>query len=269
MSEKKLDVEKLATIDHRLAVQLTEAKQRLLELREALKNEENAEVVALRHSIDELTRAHRRIDSEKMELAAERGRVKSDFDKMKADRGQREELFQLMKAYELIAQAFSRKGIPNLIVTSQLPVINNEVAKILHGIVDFSIELEVDDDSDSMEVYINYGDSRRPIELGSGMEKMVASLAIRVALVNVSSLPKPDMFIIDESFGALDDSGVEACNRLLTSLKRYFKNIIVITHVEGVKDIADHVIEITKVEKDAHVVYNNEPWPGDRTSATV
>jgi len=171
----------------------------------------------------------------------------------------------LMKAHELIAQAFSRKGIPALITTSQLPVINAEIAEILHGIVDFNIELEVDDVNDSMEVYIDYGDSRRPIELASGMEKMIASLAIRVALINVSSLPKTDMFIIDEAFGPMDPSNVEACNRLLTSLKRYFKTIVVITHVDGVKDAADHIIEINKVEKDSHVEYN-ESWPGDRTS---
>ncbi len=71
----------------------------------------------------------------------------------------------------------------------------------------------------------------------------------------MSSLPKTDMFIIDEGFGALDDAGVEACNRLLTSLKRYFKVVIVITHVEGVKDAADLVIEVTKNEKDARVTY--------------
>jgi DNA repair exonuclease SbcCD ATPase subunit len=85
---------------------------------------------------------------------------------------------------------------------------------------------------------------------------MVASLAIRVALVNVSSLPKPDMFIVDEGFGTLDEAGVEAINRLLVSLKRYFKTIIVITHVDGVKDVADHVFEITKKECDTSVVYD-------------
>jgi DNA repair exonuclease SbcCD ATPase subunit len=87
------------------------------------------------------------------------------------------------------------------------------------------------------------------------MEKMISSIAIRVALINVSSLPKTDMFIIDEGFGALDDAGVESCNRLLASLKRYFKTVIVITHVDGVKDAADVVLEITKNEKDSSVRY--------------
>lgn len=256
VSDRNVEIVKLETTINDLNVQLSAARQRLVELEEALKNEENLEVVTLRHTLDELQRTVKHLDSEKMSAASEAGRVQSDYDKIATDRAQRQEMLQLMKVHELIAQAFSRKGIPSLIVTSQLPVINAEVAKILSGIVDFSVELEVDDDSDSMEVYINYGDSRRPIELGSGMEKTLASIAIRVALINVSSLPKTDMFIIDESFGPLDPSSVEACNRLLLSLKNYFKTIIVITHVDGVKDVADHVIEITKAEKDAKVVYS-------------
>jgi DNA repair exonuclease SbcCD ATPase subunit len=87
------------------------------------------------------------------------------------------------------------------------------------------------------------------------MEKTVGSIALRVALVNISSLPKSDMFIIDEGFGTLDESGVEACSRLLTSLKKYFRLVLVITHVDGIKDIADHIMEINKNEKDSKVVF--------------
>jgi exonuclease SbcC len=197
----------------------------------------------------------KRLDTEKLALATERGRIQTLIDKHAHEREQRQATLDKMRAYELIVNAFSRRGIPSVIIRSQLPLINAEIAKILIGIVDFTVEVESDEDNDSSEVYINYGDSKRIIELGSGMEKMVASVAIRVALINVSSLPKTDMFIIDEGFGALDDSGVEACNRLLSSLKRYFKTIIVITHVEGVKDAADTVIEVTKNEKDARVTY--------------
>jgi DNA repair exonuclease SbcCD ATPase subunit len=266
--EQREHDKKMLKLNSDLAPRVKEVHQKLVELEEALKNEENVEVVALRHRKDKLMQQFRVADTERLNLATKQGRVQSDRDKLEKDRAQREELLALMKAHELIAQAFSRKGIPNLIITSQLPVINAEISKILTGIVDFNIELEVDNDSDSMEVYINYGDSRRPIELGSGMEKTVASIAIRVALINCSSLPKTDMFIIDEAFGPMDPASVEGCNRLLTSLKRYFKTIVVITHVEGVKDVADHIIEVNKVEKDAHVVYN-ESWPGDRTSATA
>ena len=106
-----------------------------------------------------------------------------------------------------------------------------------------------------MDIYINYGDSRRIIECASGMEKMMASLAIRVALINVSSLPKTDLLIIDEGFGALDDMNVESCNRLLKSFKRWFKNILVISHVDGIKDVVDNIIEISSNGKNAKVVH--------------
>lgn len=255
LSTTRVELVRLETTHAQSLTQLELAKNKLDELEEALKNDENAEVVSLRLEIDELVRSIKKKDSEKMQAATELGRIQTIMDKHSSERAARSDVLKKMQTYELITGAFSRRGIPAAIIKSQLPVINAELANILHGIVDFTVELESDEESDAMDVYINYGDSRRVIELGSGMEKMIASVAIRVAMINISSLPKTDMFVLDEGFGALDDAGVEACNRLLTSLKRYFKTIIVITHVEGVKDSADIIIEVTKNEKDACVTY--------------
>jgi exonuclease SbcC len=142
-----------------------------------------------------------------------------------------------------------------MILATELPKINSEISKILHGVTGFTVILEADPETNDLEVYLDYGDSQRPIELGSGMEKMMASLAIRVALINISSLPKTDILVIDEGFGALDDANVEACNRLLSALKRYFKAILVISHVDGVKEAVDGMIEIGREGKDSHVCY--------------
>jgi exonuclease SbcC len=191
----------------------------------------------------------------KLEEATAKGKIISDLEKLKRDKTNRDSLLTEMQTLEMICNAFSKKGLPLTITKSQLPAINSEIAKILNGIVDFTIELENDDETDSTEIYINYGDSKRIIELCSGMEKTIASIALRVALSNISTLPKPDMFLIDEGFGTLDESGVEACNRLLVSLKKFFRLILVITHVDGIKDIVDNFIEITKIEKDAKVVF--------------
>ena len=139
------------------------------------------------------------------------------------------------------------------IISDRLPIINNEIAKILQGVVGFTVELDAPEGSNAMDIYINYGDSRRIIECASGMEKLMASLAIRVALINISSLPKTNMLIIDEGFGALDDMNVEACSRLLSSLKKWFKNIMIISHVDAVKDVADNTLEISKSGKDSFV----------------
>lgn len=234
---------------------LSEATEKLDKLRLALNNRENYEAVSIRQKIKELSDMIRSHDADKLMIASKKGRLQSELDKLIEEKKKRDTLLSSAKFHELIANAFSKKGIPLLITKSQLPIINSEIFKILQGIVDFTIELENDESTDSLEIYINYGDSRRMIELCSGMEKTIASLAIRVAMVNISSLPKPDFFIIDEGFGTLDSSGVEACNRLLTSLKRYFKTIIVITHVDGIKDCVDCVLEITKNEKDSKMEY--------------
>jgi len=235
--------------------ELKEAKQRLKHLQEALKNEENVEVVSLRSKIKIFSDDVDALSAQKLAAATQKGRLAASLEKYEEEKNVRDSLLEKMKVHELVTGAFSKKGIPLIIIKTQLPIINAEIAKILHGIVDFTIELENDEGTDSSEIYINYGDSRRIVELCSGMEKTIASLAIRAAMINISTLPKPDIFIIDEGFGTLDDSSVEACNRLLTSLKKYFKTILIITHVDGVKDVVDHVLEITKNEKDSKVFF--------------
>ena len=152
-------------------------------------------------------------------------------------------------------QGVDKKGIPLKIMSSQLPVINAEIEKILHGVVEFTVEIEAENSSNALDVFINYGDSRRIIECASGMEKMLSSLAIRVALINVSNLPKSDILIIDEGFGALDDGNIEACSRLLISLKKWFRHILVISHIDAIKDTVDNVFDIQSKGKNSLIVY--------------
>jgi len=215
---------------------------------------ENVEVIGLRARLDALrTRLHE-IDSSSLRLATDRGRTHEALERCQESARELAVLERQLRLYELVMAGCSKRGIPRMIVAAELPMINAEISSILHGIVDFTVELDADEDTNALDAYLNYGDSRRLLELGSGMEKFVSSIAIRVALTNVSSLPKTDTFIIDEGFGSLDDSGREAVGRLLQSLKRYFRSILVISHVDEIKDVADNVLEITKIEKDSRVV---------------
>jgi exonuclease SbcC len=93
----------------------------------------------------------------------------------------------------------------------------------------------------------------------SGGESFMAALSLALGLADVVQADlgglKLDSVIIDEGFGALDDTNLEACARLLTSLKRNFKNMLVISHVDSIKDIVDNVIEISHDGIDASVRY--------------
>ena len=88
----------------------------------------------------------------------------------------------------------------------------------------------------------------RPLEMGSGAEKTIAAMAIRLALLSVSSLPKGDIFILDEPGTALDADNMEGFVRILDVVKSYFKTVLLITHLDSLKDCVDTQITIDKVD---------------------
>jgi exonuclease SbcC len=154
------------------------------------------------------------------------------------------QIIEEQKVYDSIVQAFSKNGIPAYILKNKLPEINTELNNILAGIVSFRIFLETEVGSNSLDVFIEDKGSRRVIELACGMEKMIASLAIRVALITLSSLPKPDIFIIDESFGSLDQENCAKAIELLQTIKSRFKSILIISHVDEIKEAASNILTI-------------------------
>jgi DNA repair exonuclease SbcCD ATPase subunit len=180
-------------------------------------------------------------------------KLDEDIRKYKEEKEDYTKLIEDFRIYDIFSSCVSKKGIPTMLINSSLPKLNNEINTILNGVVSFKIFIEEDEKGSNLNVYIDYGDSKRIIECASGMEKMISSIAIRVALINISSLAKSDIFVIDEGFGSLDDSNIETCNRLLNSLKRHFKSIIIISHIDAIKDIVDKNIEISIKGKDSHV----------------
>ena len=87
-------------------------------------------------------------------------------------------------------------GISYDIIKRKLPLINDEVSKVLANIVDFEIFFE--DDGKKLDILIKHPKyEARPIEMGSGAEKTLAAMAIRLALLSVSFLPKSNIFICE------------------------------------------------------------------------
>ena len=89
--------------------------------------------------------------------------------------------------------------------------------------------------------------------MGSGAEKTIAAMAIRLALLNVSNLPKGDIFILDEPGTALDEENMEGFTRILDLIKANFKTVLLISHLDSLKDIVDTQIIIEKQGGMAHV----------------
>ena len=133
------------------------------------------------------------------------------------------------------------------IIKNKLPIINEEISKILSNIVEFEVFFE--NSEEKLDIYIKHPKyDARPIELGSGAEKTLAAMAIRLALLNVSSLPKGDIFILDEPGTALDEENMEGFIRIIDLVKSQFKNVILISHLDSLKDCVDMTIDIDKVD---------------------
>ena len=250
--------DKLSMLNEKLITKEEECNSALKDYGNALELMSSSDQERLSSLKRQLLELETEINSVNVNWSKAEGRISYLQDtifRFEEEREEFEALNEKNKIYDIFSSAMSKKGIPVTLIKDMLPVINNEIKQILSTVVPFTVELSIEDGSNSMDVYINYGDSKRIIECGSGMEKMISSIAIRVALINISSLPKSDIFIIDEGFGALDDTNLEACSRLLQSLKKWFKTILIISHVDAVKDIVDDTIEITSKGKDAYVKY--------------
>ena len=117
--------------------------------------------------------------------------------------------------------------------------------KILANIVEFEVFFENGDRK--LDILIQHpGHPARPIEMGSGAEKTIAAMAIRLALLNVSTLPKSDIFVLDEPGTALDADNMEGFIRILDMVKTQFKTVLLISHLDSLKDIVDQQIFIDK-----------------------
>ena len=163
-----------------------------------------------------------------------------------------EELRQEYSAYDLFMRCMHNNGIAYDVIKKRLPAINEEVAKVLANIVDFEIFFE--DDGKKLNIFIKHPSHEpRPLEMGSGAEKTIAAMAIRLALLSVSSLPKGDIFILDEPGTALDADNMEGFVRILEVVKSYFKTVLLITHLESLKDCVDTQVTIDKVDGYAFV----------------
>ena len=136
-------------------------------------------------------------------------------------------------------------GIAYDIIKKRIPVINEEIAKILTNVVSFEVFFE--SNGNKLDIFIKHpSHDPRPIEMGSGAEKTMAAIAIRLALLSVSSLPTGDIFILDEPGTALDEENMAGFVRILDLIKLYFKNVILISHLDSLKDCVDTQIVIEK-----------------------
>ena len=166
-----------------------------------------------------------------------------------------EELEGKYAAYQYYLDAVKRDGIPYELISKALPTIEGAVNDILAQIVDFSMILEMD--GKNVNCYIVYdNDNVWPLELSSGMERFISSLAMRVGLINVSNLPSANFLAIDEGWGTMDSDNLNSVYNLFQYLKTQFQFTMIVSHIDSMRDAVDTLLEIKKEDKFSNVSFD-------------
>ncbi len=180
------------------------------------------------------------------------GTYEQKVENLREQKQEYQDLQREFAAYDLYMQCMHPNGIAYDVIKKKIPVINEEIAKVLANIVDFEVFFEAT--GNKFDIFIKHPKyEERPIEMASGAEKSLSAMAIRLALLGVSSLPTGDIFILDEPGTALDEDNMSGFIRILELIKVYFKNVLLISHLDSLKDCVDMQIVIEKKQGYARV----------------
>jgi DNA repair exonuclease SbcCD ATPase subunit len=162
-----------------------------------------------------------------------------------------QELADRQVAYDAYCRAVCKDGIPYTLISKAVPYIQHYVNNILNQVIDFTVEMETD--GKNINVFICYDQNKWPLELSSGMERFMSSLAIRIALIKITNLPKPDFIAIDEGLGVLDSSNLNSMHTLFLYMKDMFRFNLVISHIDVVRDMVDNIITIDRRDELSYI----------------
>ena len=175
---------------------------------------------------------------------------------------ERDRLAKEKAVYDELAVAFGRNGIQALLIEQAIPQIQDDANELLGRLTDnrMFLKLQLQEGrkerrlglpSEELEIKISDEIGTRSYETFSGGEAFRIDFALRIALSKLlarrSGAPLPILFI-DEGFGSQDAAGQERLKEAIQSIQSDFQKIIVITHVEEVKDSFPSRIEVTKTE---------------------
>lgn len=153
---------------------------------------------------------------------------------------------KIIRDWNLYQELLGKNGIVKLVLKNALPIINNEVKRLLDGLCDFDVVMSV---SDNNQICIDLQREGKSIDLStgaSGFEGTIASLALRAALGNIAILPKCNGLVLDEIL-----SGISAENmtNIMTLYHRMLNNydfILHICHDTTLVDYHEQIVTVTK-----------------------
>ena len=253
---------KVSTLEQKIKVLNGDIKNIEDDIKEYYDNEEkikenekiNVEIATVTADVNIIIKEKQKLIEQHKQTSSNLSVHKSDKQRIEDDIQKLIDIEQKIQDYDLYLMAISKDGIPYDLISKTIPIIEREVNEVLDNMmVGFTLSLEME--GKNINTYICYGDDKWNLELSSGMERFVSSLAIRIGLINVSTLPRPNFLVIDEGFGTLDSDNIENMGSAFDYLKTQFDFTMIITHLDGIKDYMDHLIPIEKKNDFSKVIF--------------
>lgn len=187
-------------------------------------------------------------------LAVRRGALSAELDGLNAEIG----------LYTELRDAFGKKGLQAMIIESAIPEVEVEANRLLGRMSDnrMSLRLETQREkvtggvAETLDIIIADELGPRPYEMYSGGEAFRANLALRIAISRLLARragAQLQTLIIDEGFGSQDAQGRSSVVEAINSIQRDFERIIVITHIEELKDLFPARIDVVKTADGSRV----------------
>ena len=253
------------------ALHKAEEASQELHLRLDVENQKNQELTKELVALPQLTIALTQAETEHQALAAQQKQaqelmwnVKSKLERcseLEIKRREKEKLLTQAsreeKIYKDLAQAFGKKGIQALLIETALPEIEDEANKLLARMTDNRMHVKIETQKptkkgellETLDITIADELGTRNYEMFSGGEAFRINFAVRIALSKLlarrAGAPLPTL-IIDEGFGTQDVTGIEKLKEAINSIQDDFDKILVITHMEEMRDAFPTRIDVVK-----------------------
>jgi DNA repair protein SbcC/Rad50 len=180
---------------------------------------------------------------------------------------QREERARLVGQYKQLERAFGKDGVPALLIEQALPQIEAKANEILDRLSSGNMSVRFitqaaykdrrrEDLRETLDIQISDGAGTRDYEMFSGGEAFRVNFAIRLALSEVLAQragARLQTLVIDEGFGSQDAQGRQRLVEAINLVRQDFAKILVITHIDELKDYFPNRIEVEKTERGSSI----------------
>ena len=162
-----------------------------------------------------------------------------------------EKLIRLWNCYN---ELVGKNGIIKLVLKRALPILNNEIERMLNGLCDFEVKLSIDDSNKVCIDLIRDGVSMNLETAASGWENTVSSIALRSALSNICVFARPNIVTYDEVLAGVSSENAENIFKLFGRILPNYDCIIHICHDTTLQDYHNKTLIVTKENNISKVV---------------